>query len=268
MAVLGWLAEDLAGPPWSVPLPPPHAARSVPALDSVRPAAPSRFTSSRRDTRPSTTRSKNRSSSRSGSGIGGLLLCYEDRVGWVPCKGHVAAGPDRLGLRSEAILLDGGELLAAGRVHHVLDRGAEEARYLDAAAKRVRAARRVDPGGHERQLLGTYAHSHRVAVQLGPDPVGGHAQPGAVPGLELGHVAAPDAELAVHEVAVAQEVRDELRGRALVEVGRAALLLHPPLVHHGDRVCHGHRLFLVVRHVHERDADLPLDPLELDLELL
>src|SRR3954452_14733714 len=113
MAVFGCVAEDFVGPPLSVPFRPPQPASSVPALDSVRPAAPSRFTSSRRDTRPSTTRSKNRSSSRSGSGIGGLLLGYEDRVGWVPCKGHVAAGPDRLGLRSEAILLDGGELLAA-----------------------------------------------------------------------------------------------------------------------------------------------------------
>src|SRR3954454_24361470 len=114
MAVFGWLAEDLAGPPLSVPLPPPHAPRSVPALDSVRLAAPSLLTSSRRDTRPSTTRSKNRSSSRSGSGIGGLLG-YENRVCGIPGEGHVAAGPDRLGLRSETVLLDGGELLPALR---------------------------------------------------------------------------------------------------------------------------------------------------------
>ena len=40
-----------------------------------------------------------------------------------------------------------------------------------------------------------------------------------------------------------------------------------PEVHHGDPVAHRERLFLVVGHVHEGDADLGLDALELDLEL-
>ena len=67
---------------------------------------------------------------------------------------------------------------------------------------------------------------------------------------------------------IAEEVRHELGPRALVEVGRAAGLLDPAVVHHGDRVGHRHGLLLVVRDVHERDPDVLLDPLELDLELL
>ena len=44
-------------------------------------------------------------------------------------------------------------------------------------------------------------------------------------------------------------------------------LLDTAGVHDRDPVAHRERLFLVVRHVDERDADLSLDPLELDLEL-
>ena len=39
-------------------------------------------------------------------------------------------------------------------------------------------------------------------------------------------------------------------------------------VHHGDPVAHRQRLLLVVGHVHEGDADVHLDALELDLEAL
>src|SRR3954464_6189779 len=113
MATFGWVAAVVFGPFWLVPFTPPHAASRVPALDIVRPAAPRRRISWRRDTRPSTTCSKKRSSSRSDSGIDGLLG-DEYRVGGVPGYGHFSAGPDRVGLRSEAILLDGGELLPAG----------------------------------------------------------------------------------------------------------------------------------------------------------
>ena len=41
-----------------------------------------------------------------------------------------------------------------------------------------------------------------------------------------------------------------------------------PVVHDGDAIGHRHRLFLVVGHVDERDPDLPLDALELELHLL
>src|SRR5215210_5438722 len=127
MAVFAWFAVVFEGPPLSVPSTPPHAASSVPALDSVRPAAPSRLTSWRRDTRPSTSCSKKRSRSRSGSGICCLLGGYEYRVGWVPRERHLATGADGLGLRPEAVLLHGGELLAAGGVDDVLDGRPKEA---------------------------------------------------------------------------------------------------------------------------------------------
>src|SRR5919112_2944758 len=165
MAVFACVAVVFEGPPLSVPSTPPHAASSVPALDSVRPAAPRRLTSWRRDTRPSTSCSKKRSRSRSGSGMRCLLGGYENRVGWVPCEGHLATWADRLGLRPEAVLADGRELLAAEGVDYVLDGGAEEARDLDAAAQRVGAVRRVDAGRDQRQLLGAHAYAHGAAVQ-------------------------------------------------------------------------------------------------------
>src|SRR3954447_18516122 len=102
MAVFACVAAVVFGPLSLVPFTSPQAASSVPALESVSPAAPSLRMSCRRDTRPSTSCSKNRSSSRSDSGIY-WLLGYEYRMGWVPGKGHLAAGPDRLGLRTEAV---------------------------------------------------------------------------------------------------------------------------------------------------------------------
>ena len=54
----------------------------------------------------------------------------------------------------------------------------------------------------------------------------------------------------------------------LVEALRVAQLLVPAAVHDGDPIGHRHRLFLVVGHVDERDPDLLLDALELDLHLL
>ena len=50
-------------------------------------------------------------------------------------------------------------------------------------------------------------------------------------------------------------------------LGRADLL-DPALVHDRDPVAHRERLFLVVGHVDERDADLALDALELELHRL
>ena len=55
--------------------------------------------------------------------------------------------------------------------------------------------------------------------------------------------------------------------RPLVELLGRAELLDAAGVHDGDAVAHRQCLLLVVGHVHERDADLGLDALELDLEL-
>ncbi len=57
------------------------------------------------------------------------------------------------------------------------------------------------------------------------------------------------------------------RRRPLVQLLGRAELLDPAAVHDRDPVAHRQRLLLVVGHVHERDPDLGLDALELDLEL-
>src|SRR5205085_9515694 len=74
--------------------------------------------------------------------------------------------------------------------------------------------------------------------------------------------------LAVEEVRGAQEAGDELRRGRLVDRLWRSDLLHAAVAHHGEAIGHRHRLLLVVRHVDERDADLRLDPLELQLHLL
>ena len=56
--------------------------------------------------------------------------------------------------------------------------------------------------------------------------------------------------------------------RSVVEVLRRADLLDPAAVHDRDPVAHRQRLLLVVGHVDERDPDVHLDPLELQLEAL
>ena len=71
----------------------------------------------------------------------------------------------------------------------------------------------------------------------------------------------------VHEVGHAQEVRDEGGRRLLVHRARRPELLDPPAVHHRHPVGHRQRLLLVVRHVDERDPDLLLQRLQLDLQL-
>ena len=57
------------------------------------------------------------------------------------------------------------------------------------------------------------------------------------------------------------------RGLVVDLLGRADLL-DPALVHHRDPVAHRERLFLVVGHEDERDADLALDALQLELHRL
>ena len=60
---------------------------------------------------------------------------------------------------------------------------------------------------------------------------------------------------------------NSLAGCSYTASGRAQLL-DPALVEHGQAVAHGQRLLLVVGDVDEGDADLALDPLELQLHLL
>ena len=76
------------------------------------------------------------------------------------------------------------------------------------------------------------------------------------------------APVALEHVRDADEAGDELGRRALVDLGGRADLLDPAVVEDREAVAHRERLLLVVRHVDERDADLALDALELDLHLL
>ena len=56
--------------------------------------------------------------------------------------------------------------------------------------------------------------------------------------------------------------------RLLVDLPRRARLLDPALVHHRDAVAHRERFLLVVRDEDERDAEVGLDRLQLDLQVL
>ena len=56
--------------------------------------------------------------------------------------------------------------------------------------------------------------------------------------------------------------------RLVVDILRAADLLHMTLVHDHHRVGHGEGLLLVVGHINKGDIHLPLQPLELQLHLL
>ena len=76
------------------------------------------------------------------------------------------------------------------------------------------------------------------------------------------------ADRAVEQVGDAEEAGDERGRRLLVELGRRPELLDPALVHHRDRVGHRHRLLLIVRDVDEREPEIVLDRLQLELHLL
>ena len=70
------------------------------------------------------------------------------------------------------------------------------------------------------------------------------------------------------DVRHADEAGDEFALGVLVHLRRRPDLLDPALVEDCDAIGHRQRLLLIVRHVDERDADLALDRLELDLHLL
>src|SRR4051794_17732596 len=195
---------------------------------------------------------------RSWSGIG--LLGDDESVLGGPGEEHVLTWAEG-GVRA-AVLLDDGELLAAGGLHEVLDRGPEERGKRELTPQDV-GARRGRPGGREpqRDLLGAHTALDGRAVGVGHRSR--QAELRAVVGLEGVRALAG----AVDEVRHTEEPRDEGGPRVLVELGSVAGLLDPALAHHRDPVGHGHGLLLVVRDVHEGDADLLLDALELDLEL-
>ena len=72
----------------------------------------------------------------------------------------------------------------------------------------------------------------------------------------------------VEHVGCADELRDETRGRRVVDALRCADLFQPALIEHADAVAHRQCFVLVVRDEQERDAELPLQRLQLALHLL
>jgi hypothetical protein len=150
-------------------------------------------------------------------------------------------------------------LVARREVHeHVQDR-ADVHDALDHPRHAVRA-RRVR--GLQLHALGTDAEldlALSVFLALTGDQV-------EVAVLDLGTAVDPPVPRGVHQVRDAEEVRDVGRRRLLVDLLRGAHLLDPTVRHHGDPIRHRQGLFLIVRHVDERDADLLLDRLQLDLE--
>ena len=72
-----------------------------------------------------------------------------------------------------------------------------------------------------------------------------------------------DADDAIDEVGVADEVGNELAGRTLVDVARCADLKNPSLAHHRDLPRQRERFALVVSHVDRGDFG-PLQPLQFE----
>src|SRR5204863_7873218 len=71
----------------------------------------------------------------------------------------------------------------------------------------------------------------------------------------------------VRHVRATDKTRDKCRARTRVELTRRGKLLDLALVEYGDAIRHRQRLALIVRDVHERDAEPALQTLELDLHL-
>ena len=103
------------------------------------------------------------------------------------------------------------------------------------------------------------AVTRRRAVE--PDPLGTQRVGGVDAEKSLGL-------LGRQHVRRADERRHERRLRRLVDLARRADLLQPAVVEHGDPIAHRQRLALVVGDEHERDPDVALQRLQLDLHLL
>ncbi len=115
-------------------------------------------------------------------------------------------------------------------------------------------------------LLRPHGHLDRAAL---PRAVRHrYEHPVAVADPDRGRAAADRLGRAAQQVGGADEPRHELGRGTLVDLPRPGELLDQAVVHDGDAVAHGERLVLVVGDVDERDADLALDPLELDLHRL
>jgi hypothetical protein len=73
---------------------------------------------------------------------------------------------------------------------------------------------------------------------------------------------------AIHHVGLADELGHEARAGLVEQLVRRPHLSHPPGLDDGDAIGDHHRLGLVVRHVEGRDAELLVEPPDLEAHLL
>ena len=144
--------------------------------------------------------------------------------------------------RDAVVALEDGDPDAGIEIHHAADGAADVDRLHDGPRR----------GAHALPRAGLV----RKGQLLGPDRVL------ALPADELRR------PVDVEQVGCADEIGDETGCRLLVELARGAELLDAARVEHGDAVGERERLFLIVRHEDEGDAEIALDLLQLDLHLL
>ena len=142
--------------------------------------------------------------------------------------------------------------------------GAEIGDFLDTSGKQV-GANPVGPLLADADLLGPHRHRHRH-VDRTTDAVADLDL--ADLGVHGAAVRLVDAQLAIEQVHVADEVGHETVGRVFVDFLGRAHLQHTALAHDGDAAGHGHGLFLVVGHHHHGHAHLLDDVDQLELGLL
>jgi hypothetical protein len=85
--------------------------------------------------------------------------------------------------------------------------------------------------------------------------------------IELGSHPRAGPHGCLQQVRLSKKVRHERRFRVFIKRRGVPDLFETPRVHDRDGVGHRHGLLLVVGHVDERQTDLRLDPLQLDLHL-
>src|SRR5712691_187106 len=148
-------------------------------------------------------------------------------------------------------------------VHHLLYHAMPPS--IPARFDRARCPGRPARGG-EPNPLGAKRQRQPRAVCTRVRDGEGHLEP--VVGQRGGHAALDTPHGNLEKVRLADEVRDELIRRTLVQVFGRPELHDSTLAHDRDPVRHGERFFLVVRDVDHGEAELPLDVLDLELHLI
>ncbi len=211
-------------------------------------------------------RSSARSMSRSG------IARHHERVLRVPGQLDLAADAERRRLRAVACSGRTRQLLAARRASpRTGSRCRGRRRRRPCRAARCAPSGTCSPAGTQRDLLRPHADADRVGAVRAADARAGTWSARRRRGSR--RVASPPSTRAAPCASTRFETPRKLATnavlRALVEVGgrrRPARSCPSFMTAIVSAIDHG--LLLIVRHVHERDADVLLDPLELDLQLL